>query len=113
MRSMSRERAFGGWWLAHGTFRISKVDRLAPHSQEAPPYLARTIFLFAAPERLRCIITCTRGTLEMAVLEVPIGARNDGAGRREPMDHFVPRENIKAFTSRLKSELHPRVRSHM
>ena len=29
------------------------------------------------------------------------------------MDHFVPRENIKHFTSRLKSELHPRVRSYM
>ena len=26
---------------------------------------------------------------------------------------FVPRENIKHFTSRLKSELHPRVRSYM
>src|SRR5262245_63545198 len=41
MRSMSRERAFGGRRLAHGTFRICKVDRRAPHSQEAPPYLAR------------------------------------------------------------------------
>jgi len=29
------------------------------------------------------------------------------------MDHFVSRENIKHFTSRLKSELHPRVRSYM
>ena len=29
------------------------------------------------------------------------------------MDHVVARENIKHFTSRLKSELHPRVRSYM
>src|SRR5262245_26658065 len=29
------------------------------------------------------------------------------------MDYFVPRENIKHFTSRLKSELHPRIRSYM
>ena len=29
------------------------------------------------------------------------------------MDHFVARENIKCFSTRLKSELHPRVRSYM
>ena len=29
------------------------------------------------------------------------------------MDHVVARENIKHFSSRLKSELHPRVRSYV
>ena len=29
------------------------------------------------------------------------------------MDHFVARENIKCFSTRLKSELHPNVRSHV